>query len=109
MRKHSSTYHPACWPVGLILGGAIGNLIDSMFYGVIYNNAPFEAPTRGCTWQVIDMIYLDLYEGFLPMSWPLIGGSRFLAVAHFQHRRFCHLHWRGPSFCSIKASSFSAR
>ncbi|WP_133271159.1 lipoprotein signal peptidase [Hymenobacter radiodurans] len=77
IRKHSFRHtHPgllACG--GLILGGAIGNLIDSMFYGVIYNNAPFEAPTPWLHGQVIDMIYLDLYEGFLPMSWPLIGGS----------------------------------
>ncbi len=63
------------WCVALILGGAIGNLIDSIFYGVIYNNAPFEAPTPWFHGQVIDMIYLDLYEGFLPMSWPLVGGS----------------------------------
>lgn len=77
IRKHSFRHtHPgllACG--GLILGGAIGNLIDSMFYGVIYNNSPFEAPTPWLHGQVIDMIYLDLYEGFLPMSWPLIGGS----------------------------------
>jgi signal peptidase II len=77
IRKHSFRHtHPgllACG--GLILGGAIGNLIDSMFYGVIYNNAPFEAPTPWLHGQVIDMIYLDLYEGFLPASWPLIGGA----------------------------------
>jgi len=61
--------------VALILGGAIGNLIDSIFYGVIYNNAPFEAPTPWFHGQVIDMLYVDIYEGFLPVSWPLVGGS----------------------------------
>ena len=61
--------------VDLILGGAVGNLIDSIFYGIIYDNAPFGAPTPWFHGQVIDMLYLDLYEGILPASWPLVGGS----------------------------------
>ncbi|WP_400192760.1 lipoprotein signal peptidase [Hymenobacter sp. B81] len=61
------------WCVAAILGGAIGNLIDSIFYGKIYDNAPFTAPTPWFHGQVIDMLYLDLYEGFLPASWPLVG------------------------------------
>ncbi|AYA37986.1 lipoprotein signal peptidase [Hymenobacter oligotrophus] len=61
------------WCVAAILGGAIGNLIDSIFYGLIYDNAPFTAPTPWFHGQVIDMLYLDLYEGFLPDSWPLVG------------------------------------
>ena len=62
------------WCVALILGGAIGNLVDSIFYGVLYNNAPFGAPTPWFHGQVIDMLYVDIYEGFLPASWPLVGG-----------------------------------
>ncbi|MCB2410385.1 lipoprotein signal peptidase [Hymenobacter lucidus] len=61
--------------VALILGGAVGNLIDSIFYGKIYDNAPFGAPTPWFHGQVIDMLYVDIYEGFLPASWPLVGGS----------------------------------
>jgi signal peptidase II len=61
--------------VSLILGGAIGNLIDSIFYGIIYNNAPITAPTPWFHGQVIDMLYVDIYEGILPASWPLVGGS----------------------------------
>ncbi|WP_019948756.1 lipoprotein signal peptidase [Hymenobacter aerophilus] len=61
--------------ISLILGGAIGNLIDSIFYGVIYNNAPFGAPTPWLHGQVIDMLYVDIYEGILPSTWPLVGGS----------------------------------
>ncbi|NVO31545.1 lipoprotein signal peptidase [Hymenobacter lapidiphilus] len=61
--------------IALILGGAIGNLIDSIFYGVIYNNAPFGAPTPWLHGQVIDMLYVDIYEGILPSTWPLVGGS----------------------------------
>ncbi|SHI45718.1 signal peptidase II Aspartic peptidase. MEROPS family A08 [Hymenobacter daecheongensis DSM 21074] len=61
--------------VALILGGAVGNLIDSIFYGIIYDNAPFGAPTPWFHGQVIDMLYLDLYEGILPSTWPLVGGA----------------------------------
>jgi signal peptidase II len=61
--------------MALILGGAVGNVIDSIFYGVIYHNAPFGSPTPWFFGQVIDMIYVDIFEGFLPASWPLIGGK----------------------------------
>lgn len=61
--------------LGLILGGALGNLIDSIFYGVVYNNAPFGAPTKWFYGQVVDMLYVDIYEGFLPASWPVFGGK----------------------------------
>jgi signal peptidase II len=61
--------------MALILGGAVGNVIDSIFYGVVYHNAPFGSPTPWFFGQVIDMIYVDIYEGFLPASWPLIGGK----------------------------------
>ena len=61
--------------MALILGGAVGNLIDSVFYGIIYDNAPFGSPTRWFYGQVIDMIFVPLYVGYFPKSWPLIGGS----------------------------------
>ncbi|MFD1870872.1 lipoprotein signal peptidase [Hymenobacter bucti] len=61
--------------MALILGGAVGNLIDSIFYGVIYNNAPAGSPSPWFFGQVIDMLYADIYEGFLPASWPLVGGK----------------------------------
>ena len=59
----------------LILGGAVGNLIDSIFYGILYHNAPFGSPTPWFHGQVIDMLYADIYEGFLPQSWPIFGGK----------------------------------
>ncbi|QKG54805.1 lipoprotein signal peptidase [Hymenobacter sp. BRD67] len=61
--------------MALILGGAVGNVVDSVFYGVIYHNAPFGSPTPWFFGQVIDMIYVDIYEGFLPAAWPLVGGK----------------------------------
>lgn len=68
--------HPAyivC--ISMILGGAIGNLVDSVFYGVWLNNAPYNAPTPWLHGQVIDMFYIDIWEGFIPEWVPVWGGS----------------------------------
>nr|GFC11112.1 hypothetical protein [Tanacetum cinerariifolium] len=72
-RHRAASGFIAC--MALILGGAVGNLIDSIFYGIIYNNAPVGSPSRWFFGQVIDMLYADIYEGFLPASWPLVGGK----------------------------------
>lgn len=63
--------------VALILGGAIGNLIDSVFYGVWFNNAPAGAPMSWFHGQVIDMFFADFYEGTLPSWIPLWGGTYY--------------------------------
>ena len=63
------------WCVALILGGAIGNLIDSIFYGVIFENAPYGSTTPWFHGQVIDMFYLDIWEGIVPHWIPIIGGQ----------------------------------
>ena len=72
-RQRVAAGYIAC--MALVLGGALGNLIDSIFYGVIYNNAPLGSPTRWFYGQVIDMLFVPLYVGYFPKSWPLIGGS----------------------------------
>jgi signal peptidase II len=61
----------------LILGGAIGNLIDSVFYGVLLNNAPVGAPMQWFHGQVIDMFFFDFYEGVLPTWIPIWGGTYY--------------------------------
>ena len=61
--------------IGLILGGAIGNLVDSIFYGVFLDNAPFDAPSPWFYGQVVDMFYIDIWEGYLPDWIPIIGGD----------------------------------
>lgn len=61
--------------IAMILGGAIGNLIDSVFYGVWLGNAPFDAPSPWFHGQVVDMFYIDIWEGFIPEWIPLLGGS----------------------------------
>ncbi|WP_317129139.1 lipoprotein signal peptidase [Hymenobacter sp. UV11] len=72
-RQRAAAGFIAC--MALILGGAVGNVIDSVFYGVIYHNAPFGSPTPWFFGQVIDMIYVDIYEGFLSSAWPILGGK----------------------------------
>lgn len=61
--------------IGLILGGAAGNLVDSVFYGALLENAPAGVPTPWFYGQVIDMIYIDLLGGYFPNWIPLIGGK----------------------------------
>ncbi|MBA4300070.1 signal peptidase II [Algoriphagus alkaliphilus] len=61
--------------ISMILGGAIGNLVDSVFYGVWLNNAPYNAPTPWFHGQVVDMFYFDIWEGYIPDWVPLWGGS----------------------------------
>jgi signal peptidase II len=65
--------------IGMILGGAIGNLVDSIFYGVWLDNAPFDAPTPWFYGQVVDMFYIDIWEGRIPDWVPLWGGD-FMAL-----------------------------
>lgn len=63
--------------LALILGGAIGNVIDSTFYGVYLNNAPLDAPTKWFHGQVIDMLYFPLFHFTWPEWVPLKGGEYF--------------------------------
>ncbi len=66
------------WCVALILGGALGNVIDSTFYGIfIPGNLPYDAPMAVFHGQVIDMIYVDIWEGELPSWIPFMGGKRY--------------------------------
>jgi signal peptidase II len=64
--------------VALILGGAVGNVIDSTFYGVFLDNAPANSPTPWFHGQVIDMLFFPLFDGFYPEWFPGVGGNYFL-------------------------------
>lgn len=61
--------------LALILGGAAGNIVDSIFYGVWLNNAPFGVVSPWFHGQVIDMFYLDIWKGYLPDWVPVLGGE----------------------------------
>lgn len=70
--------HPGfLWCMGLILGGAIGNVIDSTFYGVLLDNHPANSPTPWFHGQVIDMLYFPLFHFIWPEWMPYIGGDYF--------------------------------
>ena len=72
----------------LILAGAAGNLIDSMFYGIIFNDSiGYEVakfmPSGGgygsfLHGRVVDMLYFPIYEGYLPKWIPFKGGDYFV-------------------------------
>ena len=66
------------WCMGLILGGAVGNVIDSTFYGVLLGNAPVGSPTPWFHGQVIDMLFFPLFDGHYPDFLPFVGGDYFL-------------------------------
>lgn len=70
--------------MSLILAGAAGNVIDSMFYGLYFSESTFfeEAiafPTKGYTTfmqgKVVDMFYFPLF--YLPEWIPVLGGHKF--------------------------------
>jgi signal peptidase II len=68
--------HPGLiWCIALILGGAIGNVIDSTLYGVLLDNAPYNAATPWFHGQVIDMFYIDIWEGRVADWIPVFGGD----------------------------------
>lgn len=74
--------------MSLILAGAIGNVIDSIFYGVIFSKSTlsqistFVSVGDGYTnWlhgKVVDMFYFPLFEFNWPNWMPFIGGENFI-------------------------------
>ena len=64
--------------MALILGGAVGNVIDSTFYGVFLNNHPPNSPTPWFHGQVIDMLFFPLFDYTWPAWVPFVGGEYFL-------------------------------
>ncbi len=72
----------------LILAGAIGNILDSAFYGLIFSAsyhgsiAQFLPEGGGYAGflhgKVVDMFYFPMYDGFFPDWMPFVGGKDFL-------------------------------
>ena len=72
--------------IACIFAGAFGNIIDSVFYGLIFDDsyghiAQFlpESGGYGTLFhgKVVDMLYFPLYEGVLPTWIPIWGGDYF--------------------------------
>lgn len=66
--KVRNGYTPYRVSLALVLGGALGNIIDRIFYGVLYYGGPL---FQG---RVIDFIHFDFYTGPIPDAVPLLGG-----------------------------------
>ena len=71
----------------LIFAGAIGNILDSIFYGVIFNESFNQLATffpEGGGYasflhgRVVDMFWFPLMEGNFPEWLPIWGGEHFL-------------------------------
>ncbi len=81
-------------PVGVIYGttlilvGAIGNVVDSMFYGMIFSESTFTEtavmfPSEGgyapfLQGKVVDMFYFPIIDTTLPSWIPFRGGENFI-------------------------------
>lgn len=80
----------------LIFAGALGNLIDSMFYGIIFDKGLHYVPSLNdyvgyaeiakfspngyssfLHGSVVDMLYFPMFRGHFPSWLPVIGGDSF--------------------------------
>ncbi len=72
--------------IALIFAGAFGNIIDSVFYGIVFNGSYGQVaefmPAEGgygtlFHGKVVDMLYFPLWQGNLPEWIPFWGGNYF--------------------------------
>lgn len=83
VRKQSSNFLIVA--IALIWAGAFGNIIDSVFYGVIFNDSnrqvatlfspePYGTIFHG---KVVDMLYFPFFSATWPDWMPIWGGQEF--------------------------------
>ena len=84
VRKHASRVLIVV--ISFIFAGAFGNIIDSVFYGMIFTDSygrvaefmPEGGGYAGLFYgKVVDMLYFPLYDGPLPTWIPFWGGDHF--------------------------------
>jgi signal peptidase II len=83
VKKKSSNYLIVA--IALILAGAFGNIIDSVFYGVLFNDSYHEVATLFSNQpygtffhgKVVDLFYFPIWQGNLPSWLPIWGGKFF--------------------------------
>ncbi len=68
-KKNANKWYIIAW--ALILSGALGNIIDSVFYGVIFG---YDAWFHG---RVVDMFYFPIIQTTIPENWPFWAGEDF--------------------------------
>ena len=83
IKSNQPTGYIVC--LSLIASGAAGNIIDCLFYGLIFNNPPYPGIAEFQPWgygygdflygKVVDMFYFPLF--ILPKWVPLWGGQYF--------------------------------
>ncbi|MEO6190306.1 MAG: lipoprotein signal peptidase, partial [Saprospiraceae bacterium] len=77
----------------MILAGAIGNMLDSAFYGLIFSNSGYHGglsellPASGgyapfLMGRVVDMFYFPMIESTFPSWFPIWGGEEFEFFRH---------------------------
>lgn len=85
VKKNFSTGYIVC--IALIFAGAVGNIIDCIFYGVIFDSsygqlATLFPPEGGySTWlhgKVVDMFYFPIIKTTWPAWMPFCGGEKFI-------------------------------
>ena len=73
--------------MSLIFAGAVGNIIDSVFYGLIFSESYFNVaqfmPAEGgygsfLHGKVVDMLYFPIISGNFPDWFPIWKGEEFL-------------------------------
>jgi len=73
--------------IALVFAGAIGNIIDSAFYGIIFSESYGEVatvfPTEGgyagfLHGRVVDMLYFPIIEGHFPSWFPIWANEHYL-------------------------------
>lgn len=73
--------------IALIFAGAVGNILDSVFYGVIFSDSNFEIarflPIEGgysslLHGKVVDMFYFPVLRGHFPDWFPFWGTEQFI-------------------------------
>jgi signal peptidase II len=74
--------------ISLILAGALGNIIDSAFYGLVFNESTYMQiasfmPENGgygtfLHGKVVDMLYFPIIETHYPAWFPVWGGEEFI-------------------------------
>ncbi|SEK91751.1 signal peptidase II [Maribacter orientalis] len=81
-KKASSTL---IWAVSLIFAGALGNILDSLFYGIIFNDSYNQVATLFSEepygelfyGKVVDMLYFPMVDTTWPSWVPGVGGQNF--------------------------------
>ena len=72
--------------IALIFAGAVGNIIDSVFYGVLFNDSYSQLatflPKEGgydslLHGKVVDMLHFPMWRGVFPEWFPFWGGKAF--------------------------------